>query len=142
MKITVIPDVHGTHHWESAVKESTDHIVFVGDYVDSWDNRQPDQMKNLQSIFDFKKANPDKVTVLMGNHDLSYISDPWVSGHQWDYATEIWSIINYNLELFDMAFAHELFEERQIVGEGARLAHDDPLHGSSCAGERAEQPRV
>ena len=39
----------------------------------------------------------------MGNHDLSYISDPWVSGHQWDYATEIWSIINYNLELFDMA---------------------------------------
>ena len=102
MKITVIPDVHGTHFWEDAVKESADHIVFVGDYVDSWDNRQPDQMKNLQNIFEFKKANPDKVTVLMGNHDLSYISDPWVSGHQWDYATEIWSIINYNLELFDM----------------------------------------
>ena len=63
MRITVIPDVHGTHHWEEAVKESADRIVFLGDYVDSWDNRQPDQMKNLQAIFDFKKANPDSVLI-------------------------------------------------------------------------------
>ena len=103
MRITVIPDVHGTHHWEQTKASKDDRIVFMGDYVDSWDNRQPDQMKNLQAIFDFKKSNPDRVTVLMGNHDLAYLSDPWVSGHQWDYATEIWSIINYNIELFDMA---------------------------------------
>ena len=122
MRITVIPDVHGTHHWEEAVKESADRIVFLGDYVDSWDNRQPDQMKNLQAIFDFKKANPDKVTVLMGNHDLSYISDPYVSDHQWDYATEIWSIINYNIKLFDMVaefdgwlFAHAGITDRKSV---------------------------
>ena len=80
MKITVIPDVHGTHHWEKAVitpeAASSDHIVFIGDYVDSWDNMQPDQMENLQAILDFRKSNPDKVTVLMGNHDLAYLSDP------------------------------------------------------------------
>ena len=106
MKITVIPDVHGTHHWEKSFEPEelakTDAIIFMGDYVDSWDNRQPDQMENLQAIFEAKKKYPDKVTVLMGNHDLSYISDPYVSDHQWDYATEIWSIISYNIELFDM----------------------------------------
>ena len=59
MRITVIPDVHGTHHWEEAVKESADRIVFLGDYVDSSDSRQPDQMENLQAILDFRKSNPD-----------------------------------------------------------------------------------
>ena len=47
MKITVIPDVHGTHHWEEAKASKDDRIVFMGDYVDSWDNRQPDQMDGV-----------------------------------------------------------------------------------------------
>ena len=111
MKITVIPNVHGTHHWEKAVitpeAASSDHIVFVGDYVDSWDNRQPDQMENLQTILDFRRDNPDRVTVLMGNHDLAYLSDPYVSGHQWDYEADIRRIIRNNIELFDIATEYD-----------------------------------
>ena len=103
MRITVIPDVHGTHHWEQAKASKDERIVFLGDYVDSWDNRQPDQMENLQAILDFRKSNPDRVTVLMGNHDLAYLSDPYVSGHQWDYDADIRRIIRRNIEMCDIA---------------------------------------
>ena len=76
MRITVIPDVHGTHHWEEAVKERADRIVFLGDYVDSSDSRQPDQMENLQAILDFGIRTRARVTVVLGYQVLAYLSDP------------------------------------------------------------------
>jgi hypothetical protein len=77
-KILIIPDIHGRTFWKSAV-ESGDYekIVFLGDYTDPYEmegitNR--DALKNFKSIIAFKQQNPEKVVLLLGNHDLHYYS--------------------------------------------------------------------
>ncbi len=77
-KILIIPDVHGRTFWKSAL-ESGDYekIVFLGDYTDPYEmegitNR--DALKNFESIIAFKQQNPEKVVLLLGNHDLHYYS--------------------------------------------------------------------
>ena len=78
-KILIIPDIHGRTFWKSAV-ESGDYekIVFLGDYTDPYEmegitNR--DALKNFKSIIAFKQQNPEKVVLLLGNHDLHYYSE-------------------------------------------------------------------
>ena len=77
-KILIIPDVHGRTFWESALKSGDyEKIVFLGDYTDPYEmegitNR--DALKNFKSIIAFKQQNPEKVVLLLGNHDLHYYS--------------------------------------------------------------------
>lgn len=110
MKILIIPDVHGSHNWEIAKEkiDEVDFVVFLGDYVDSWENNWPDQGENVKAIFDFKRKHPDKVKVLLGNHDWSYISGSRYgsdcSGHQTSKITEIRSLFTANLDIIDLAF--------------------------------------
>ena len=73
----IIPDVHGRRFWRDAVKgHEEDKIVFLGDYVDpyEWEGITPgDAFLELKDIIAFKKAHPDNVTLLLGNHDLGYL---------------------------------------------------------------------
>ena len=77
-KILIIPDVHGRTFWKSAMKSGDyEKIVFLGDYTDPYEmegitNR--DALKNFKSIIAFKQQNPEKVVLLLGNHDLHYYS--------------------------------------------------------------------
>ena len=77
-KILIIPDVHGRTFWESALKTGDyEKIVFLGDYTDPYEmegitNREA--LKNFKSIIAFKQQNPEKVVLLLGNHDLHYYS--------------------------------------------------------------------
>ncbi len=78
MKILSIGDVHGYPTWKIAVekhKDEVDKIVFVGDYVDSFENSPYTQTTNLEAIVRFKKENPDNVILLLGNHDAHYINN-------------------------------------------------------------------
>lgn len=78
-KILIIPDVHGRTFWESALKTGDyEKIVFLGDYTDPYEmegitNREA--LKNFKSIIAFKQQNPEKVVLLLGNHDLQYYSE-------------------------------------------------------------------
>ena len=78
-KILIIPDVHGRTFWKSALKTGDyEKIVFLGDYTDPYEmegitNR--DALKNFKSIIDIKRQNPEKVVLLLGNHDLHYYSE-------------------------------------------------------------------
>lgn len=110
-KVLVVSDIHGSENWKQVTKgliDEVDHIVFMGDYVDAWVNRWPDQGMNLIDIFNFKKAHPDKVHVLWGNHDWSYMSGTRegsaVSGHQMDKHLEIRNLFNMNYKLIDLTF--------------------------------------
>ena len=73
MKILQIADVHGRDTWKEQVKVDFDHCIFTGDYLDSWDIDGDTQLKNFREIIEFKRENPDRVTLLVGNHDLSYM---------------------------------------------------------------------
>ena len=78
MNILVVPDVHGRTFWRYALEHIDDYdkIVFLGDYLDpyyyegiNWETA----VEQFKDILKFREDNPDKVILLCGNHDLSYI---------------------------------------------------------------------
>jgi predicted phosphodiesterase len=98
MKVFVIPDIHQTDVWVKAAEENiskVDKMIFLGDYVDSFHANElrgteldgPHTIRRLKAFYD---AHPDKVVLLCGNHDFSYLAQSSdgqrVSGHQPDAA--------------------------------------------------------
>lgn len=77
MKIIVIGDIHGRDVWKSIIEQEpqADHIIFIGDYLDSFDVGVNKQIKNFKEILYYKKNNFDKVTLLLGNHDYHYLPE-------------------------------------------------------------------
>ena len=61
MKVLVVADVHGDPSWKEilAYQQEYDHIVFLGDYVDSLIYKPEQMIINLMDIIRFKKENPE-----------------------------------------------------------------------------------
>lgn len=94
MKIVVIGDVHGRDTWKKQVEQEADMYIFLGDYFDSFDIDGSTQIENFKEILEFYNENPDKVVLLTGNHDLSYLEfDLACSGFQNNKAWEIHNLI-------------------------------------------------
>ncbi|WP_297337133.1 metallophosphoesterase [Algoriphagus sp.] len=74
MKSLVIGDVHGRSVWEEIPELLTfDRVVFLGDYFDAKEDiSEEKQIANFLKILNLKNSNPEKVTLLTGNHDLHY----------------------------------------------------------------------
>ena len=93
MKIIAIGDTHGRSKWKEIVKNDADKIIFIGDYFDAKDggysaNRQ---IENFKEIVEFKRSNPNKVIMLIGNHDFHYLTgvNEEYSSFQWSYRKDI-----------------------------------------------------
>lgn len=74
-KILIIPDVHGRTFWRIAeeVINEMDKVVFLGDYLDPYpeENITPDDALNeFYKILEFKDKYPEKVVLLIGNHEI------------------------------------------------------------------------
>jgi len=133
-KILTIGDVHGRDKWmfhthgspyefnnwvtmvENGVPENADDFwkempytkydktVFVGDYVDSYDLSNVVILDNLKKILQFKKALPDKVVLLIGNHDIQYfIPNEVCSGYRAEMNPDLYQLFTENKDLFKMA---------------------------------------
>ena len=89
MKICVIPDIHQSTHWKKVDIDAVDKVIFLGDYFDCWENKWPGQIDNFKAIIRLKKKNVDKVDVLFGNHDTSYLLNEQCSGYQPHHALDI-----------------------------------------------------
>ena len=51
-------------------------IIFLGDYLDPYAHEnisQEEALANFKEIIAFKQANKDRVTLLIGNHEIHYI---------------------------------------------------------------------
>ncbi|MDR0546440.1 MAG: metallophosphoesterase [Dysgonamonadaceae bacterium] len=73
-EILIIPDVHGRTFWEAALPYQGE-IIFLGDYTDPYPAEGITQAKAydvFSEIVKFKQENPDRVTLLIGNHELHY----------------------------------------------------------------------
>lgn len=79
MKILTIGDIHGRDIWKQLLKDSWqqayDKVVFIGDYVDNWDQPVDTIISNFEEILALKRDFPDKVVLLFGNHEWHYLSD-------------------------------------------------------------------
>lgn len=133
----VIPDVHGRMFWRSAIKRYPDlPTIFLGDYLDpytSFDGILPSEaLFEFRSILQFKQENPDRVTLLLGNHDVHYFNPRLNSSRKdWVNQEKIAMIFEKNLSLFrltDLVRAggkQVLFSHAGIISEWMELHFPD-----------------
>jgi UDP-2,3-diacylglucosamine pyrophosphatase LpxH len=85
-KIIIVPDVHGRTFWRSVLKNKDDTIVFLGDYCDPYLDEgitHKDCIRELTDILEFKKQNPERVVLLLGNHDISHMFPDYYTKCRW-----------------------------------------------------------
>lgn len=154
----IIPDIHGRSFWREAIEKvkEDEEIVFLGDYVDPYDWEgftREDAIKDLEDVIELKKAGPDKITILLGNHDFQYVDleNDFRSRYDYKNAPKIHGLFLENIELFDMAkiqgkylFSHSgilkpwvEIDAKPVLGENPKIEeipgilnralHKDPL---------------
>lgn len=115
MKLIAIGDIHGRSIWKEIVEAQTfDKVIFIGDYFDSKEDIDAEtQMVNFIEICRLKRSQPDKVILLLGNHDYHYLDD--VAEEYSDFQADFFVPINQLLQgavdagLLQVCFKHEKF---------------------------------
>ena len=114
--ILIVPDVHGRAFWKEAVEEylqQCSKIVFLGDYTDpyqmegiSWRSA----LENFQQIIDFKQGHQEQVVLLLGNHDLHYLSSEFTRGSRYSssHAREVKELLQSHASFFQFAHQEQL----------------------------------
>ena len=83
LNICIIGDIHGRNYWKTIDFNLYDIVVFIGDYVDSFDIPINNQVLNLEDLVRLKQSNPSKFIFIIANHDASYLHDFMIcSGYQ------------------------------------------------------------
>jgi len=114
MKIITIADIHGRSNWKDIadisklirldnINPEYDKYIFLGDYVDSFEETDAVILFNLKLIIEFKQKYPDHVILLLGNHDLQYMFSTEMhgcSGYRPNMYQELHKIFNDNKHLF------------------------------------------
>ena len=115
-KILIIPDVHGRRFWRDAIEsDDYDKVIFLGDYVDPYPNEGIGSFtakEGLERIILYHDEHPDKVVLLLGNHDLHYLSP---------YYHEMCPCDRYDEKHSDVL--HLLFTK----GDRFNLAHEETI---------------
>lgn len=124
----IIPDIHGRAFWKKAVEAKEDEkIIFLGDYTDPYPHEgiEPREgLRSLREVIEFKKFHSDNVVLLLGNHDLSYISNYLPKcRHDYENHDEIKRLISDNLELFDILH-EETIGDSSVMFSHAGLLSD------------------
>ena len=110
-KIIVCPDIHGRDYYKSLLNNTTDKIIFLGDYADPYSYEgfdDNDTIKAMYDIFNFAQDNPDRVILLIGNHDIYYYKG--IRGnarYNWGLAKQLEQIYNEYKNLFRVAYWDE-----------------------------------
>jgi len=80
--ILIVPDVHGRSFWLPALDYQGE-VVFLGDYTDPYPQEnltEEDAYQGLLKIIQFKQQNLDRVTLLIGNHEMHYCNKDFGAG--------------------------------------------------------------
>ncbi len=120
MRIAVIGDIHGRSIWKELIKqieETNDYnkIVFLGDYVDSFDVDNSSMLYNLNELINYANSNQKQVELLLGNHDVQYMLEtPTVatsvlrcSGYRPEMHWSFYELYNKNKHLFKIAYQYD-----------------------------------
>lgn len=122
-KVILVPDIHGRSFWKDIIPfvDECTKIVFLGDYHDPYpyEGITPSQsLSNFNEIIAFAKQHIDKVTLLLGNHDLSYYNTPEVPNwdvfadrRDWENAATLQALFRDNKDMFNiisMIWLHDI----------------------------------
>ena len=116
IKYLILGDIHGRHFWKNPVNdvlENTDaNIVFLGDYLDCYPNDfevktnyVDSAINNFEEILKTKNKFPERITLLIGNHDCTYRYGKYICECRTDYRNynTIRDIFLLNKDLFQLA---------------------------------------
>lgn len=111
-KTLVCGDLHTKYHLLDSIRElghQFDKVVFLGDYVDEWGTIADANYNLLWGLIDYKEEYPDKVVLLLGNHDLSEWMpyDFQCSGFNTSTHNLISGIFEEYSKLFQMAYSQD-----------------------------------
>lgn len=116
----IIPDIHGRDFWKIPVKRflGKEHIIVLGDYLDPYEDEgisPQEAFLNFKEIVALKREYPDCFSLLLGNHDLHYMSKD-LFGSRYDYASAsiIKKFINDNSSVFELAHLFETGEKKYL----------------------------
>jgi 3',5'-cyclic AMP phosphodiesterase CpdA len=108
MKHIAIGDIHGRDNWQEINIGNYDKVIFIGDYVDSHTLSDNAILENFKKIVSLKKQHPEKVVLLLGNHDIQYLHFPahQCSGFRESMQRGLTCLYNKDRNLFQMAYQH------------------------------------
>jgi len=119
----IVPDIHGRDFWKEPVNENLgkEHIVFLGDYLDPYEDEQIapwEVFPQLEEIVALKIEHPDSVTLLLGNHDVHYLTERG-RGSRYDYirGAQIKRFIREKADAFQLTY------ETEIAGKKFLFSH-------------------
>lgn len=125
--ILIVPDVHGRIFWKESVRrelDTIDKVIFLGDYLDPYPEEgitPKESIDILKEIIELKKNNPDKVVLLIGNHDYHYMNYMISPCSRFDRRNshEIEEIFKENLDLFQLLYREDkyLFSHAGVIKE-------------------------
>lgn len=127
-ELIIVPDVHGRTFWKAAVPlvEAGAECIFLGDYVDPYPQEgitDRDAVENFDEIISFANKYSDRVTLLLGNHDLSYFGREqgtwtvYADRFSTKYADSISRLLNDNVGLFSLCTC------RKVGGKDFLFSH-------------------
>ena len=142
-KITIVPDVHGRSFWREAVRDiDAVPVVFLGDYLDPYLEdgiSKAEALEGFRDIIALKKTHPERVTLLLGNHDLHYLLTIMGGGRTDGERFEtIRDLILDNLPLFDLALELESEDHRYLFTHAGVLKGWLERHNSLQYGDYPE----
>lgn len=109
-EIIAIGDIHGRKQWREIINQNPDaHIVFMGDYCDPYQYISTEKLLcNLNDIIKLKLEDPDRFTLLIGNHDMHYITKAFPRGSRYDWriADDMHDTLLRNHDAFCMAWQY------------------------------------
>jgi len=108
MRTITIGDIHGLDSWKGIDQDKFDFVIFLGDYVDSFNLADEPMMTNFREIIAFKKAYPDKVILLLGNHEASYLDRMYrvAKGFRRSISDEVKLLLQKNAQLFQLVYQY------------------------------------
>lgn len=111
-KVLVVGDIHGRHEYlmnaiERGYNLGYDQIIFIGDICDSHNRSNEDILLCYKLLFKYKSKDPNKIIILLGNHDVAYLNPFWRCD---GFRAELFPTLKYYLiEMKNMfQYAHQI----------------------------------
>lgn len=110
MRTLVLGDIHGHDSWKNIINnEEFDNVVFLGDYLDSFNVRPEVIADNLLDIIKVKETLGDKCRLCYGNHDHSYWNSERCSGYKFHAVSLYMPLLEdmFKENMFDLVYTQD-----------------------------------